>query len=113
VWSLEARRRHTRMLVNAVLRNRVHAVTHPGYRLPIDTAELARACARAGAAMEISGRHEHTTVEYVQAAKAEGARFVLGSDAHAPDRVGDVGRAVRIAVAAGLDADDIVNVLPL
>lgn len=106
------RERNTAAIVNAVLRNRVHAVTHPGYRLPIDTRALAQACAKTGCAMEINAGHEHTTVEYIQIARAEGARFVLGSDAHSPDRVGDLAKAASLAQEAGLKAEEIVNARP-
>src|SRR5690606_26323631 len=74
-WEAEARALNTRLIVNAVLRNRAHIVTHPGYRLSIDTQALAKACARTGCAMEISSSHTHTTEEYIRIAKAEGARF--------------------------------------
>lgn len=107
--SSRARERNTRALVNAVLHNKVHVVTHPGYRLPIDTAALAAACAATGCAMEINAGHEHTTVEYIRIARRQGARFALGSDAHSPERVGDLARAARLAEAAGLGPDEIVN----
>lgn len=109
----EARWLNTQALVNAVLKNRVHAVTHPGYRLPIDTALLAQACARAGCALEINASHPHTTEAYIRIAKEHGARFILGSDAHSARRVGDLGRAAALARRAGLRAADIVNVEPL
>lgn len=104
-----ARERNTRALVNAVLYNKVHVVTHPGYRLPIDTAALAEACARTGCAMEINAGHVHTSVEYIRIARRKGARFALGSDAHSPRRVGDLVQAARLAEAAGLGPGEIVN----
>lgn len=104
-----ARERNTRAIVNAVLHNKVHVVTHPGYRLPIDTRALARACAATGCAMEINAGHDHTSVEYIRIARAQGARFVLGSDAHSPERVGDLKKAARLALEAGLTSREIVN----
>lgn len=111
-WYEEAYTINTMAIVNAVLKNRVHIVTHPGYRLPIDTEILAKACARTGCALEISGSHTHTTVEFIRIAKEQGARFALGSDAHSPRRVGDVGRAAALARDAGLEAADLVNARP-
>ncbi|HLS91385.1 MAG TPA: PHP domain-containing protein [Limnochordia bacterium] len=103
------RERNTSAVVNAVLHNRVHAVTHPGYRLPIDTRALARACASTGCAMEINAGHDHTSVEYIQIARKEGARFLLSSDAHTPGQVGEVSKAAFLARAAGLKPWEIVN----
>jgi len=104
-----ARERNTRAIVNAVRYNRAHIVTHPGYRLPIDTRSLAKACAMTGCALEINAGHDHTTAEYIRVAKAEGAKFALGSDAHSPERVGDLKKAVDLALKAGLTPRDIVN----
>ena len=107
-----ARRLNTQALVNAVRRFKITVVTHPGYGLPIDTSELAEACAERGTAMEINARHRHTRVEYIKIARDAGARFALGSDAHEPARVGDVERAARLARAAGLVAGEIINCRP-
>ena len=108
-WLAEARAENTRSLVNAVRKNRVHIVTHPGYRLSVDTRKLARACAECGAALEINSGHDHTTEEDIRIARAEGATFALGSDAHSKDRVGDLARAAHMARRAGLASDAIVN----
>lgn len=105
----EARHRNTTALIHAIWRNKAHVVVHPGYRLPIDTVALAKVCAKTGCVMEINARHTHTTVEYIIAAKNQGARFILGSDAHSPGRVGDLARAASLAKAAGLPPELIVN----
>ena len=42
----------------------------------------------------------------------KGRRFVLGSDAHSPDRVGDLAKAASLAQEAGLKAEEIVNARP-
>lgn len=107
--AVRSRERNTRAIVNAVRRNRVHIVTHPGYRLPIDTRRLAEACAEVGCAMEISASHAHTSVAYIRIAQEAGARFAIGSDAHSPERVGELERGVRLAEAAGLPPELIVN----
>lgn len=104
-----ARERNTRAIINAVQSNRVDIVTHPGYRLSIDTRALAKACAQKGCALEISGSHQHTTVEYLTIAMREGCRFAIGSDAHTPERVGDFKRGMRLAIQAGVEPQMIVN----
>lgn len=104
-----ARELNTEALVAAVLRNRVDVVTHPGWRLSIDTRELARACARRGTALEINTGHVHTDVPYIEAAAAEGVHFVIGSDAHTPARVGDLASGLELARRAGLTEKEIVN----
>jgi putative hydrolase len=104
--------KNTDMLVAAVHRNRVHIVTHPGYRLPIDTRELAKACVVTGTAMEINSGHRHTTCDYLRRAAETGVLFAIGSDAHEPRRVGDLTAGWNLARQAGLDPQQILNVSP-
>ncbi|MBO8126991.1 MAG: PHP domain-containing protein, partial [Firmicutes bacterium] len=49
-WNVKNRYYNTRALVKAVQRYPVLAVTHPGYRLDIDTRDLAVVCAQRGTA---------------------------------------------------------------
>jgi len=113
-WSARVRARartaNTKALVEAVRRHPVDIVVHPGLHLPVDTPELARACASRGTRLEISSAHSETDEAYVRAAAKEGVDFVLSSDAHSPDRVGDLSAALRVAERAGLDPERVWNV---
>ncbi len=101
--------RNTRAICLALSRYPIKIVSHPGEYIPLDIAELAKAAAKSGAALEINASHPAITPEQIRLAKAEGARFALSSDAHTPERVGDFGAALRLAEAAGLTAEDVVN----
>ena len=93
---VQARQRNTAAIVNAVLRNRVHVVTHPGYRLPIDTRALSQqACAKTGCAMEINeGRNVRRRPSISRSPEAtKGRGFSLGVITHSPGRVGDLAKA--------------------
>lgn len=104
-----SRAANTRAVVEAVLRNDIDVITHPGYHLDIDTRELARACALRGTALEINARHHEMTVAFIQLAAREGAKFVISSDAHAPEDVGNLDHGIAVAKAAGLTADQVLN----
>lgn len=104
-----ARELNTEAVIQAVLKNRIDVITHPGWRLSIDTRALARVCAQRGTALEINTSHVHTGVPYIEAAAEEGVHFVIGSDAHAPARVGDFASGVELAKRAGLTEAQIVN----
>ena len=81
----------------------IFAVTHPGLYIPMDIKTLAKACADCGAAFELNGGHSGLTLEMVEEAmKVDGLNFLLSSDAHSPDRVGDVASALAIAKEAGI-----------
>lgn len=109
--SLQQRSRlvNTEAMINAVYRNRIHIVTHPGLRFDIDTKALARACCDRGTCLEINTSHDHMTPEFVEIAANEGAKFVIGSDAHSPERVGDLAKGLALARQVGLSVDQIVN----
>lgn len=100
---------NTKASVEAINRNHLDVVTHPGLHLPIDTRELAAACAKNGTALEINSAHGNMTREFVQIGIRAGAKFVVGSDAHTPHRVGDFKRALALIEATGLAASQIIN----
>lgn len=100
---------NTDALIRAIERHKIDIITHPGYRLAIDTKRLAAAAARCGTAMEINSGHGFMTTEYVKIAREQGAKFAIGSDAHKPEDVGNFDRAIQIAKAAGLCESDIIN----
>lgn len=108
-WAARARKLNTQALVQAVLNNPIDVITHPGWRLSIDTPALARVCAARGTALEINTSHIHTDVPYIQAAAAEGVTFAIGSDAHEPGRVGDLASGIELARRAGLTERQVVN----
>lgn len=105
----KARLINTEAVVSAVYTNVIDVVTHPGYHLDIDTNELARACAQRDTAMEINARHGEMTVAFVRAAARQGARFVINSDAHRSAEVGTLGRGIAVAMAAGLEPEQVLN----
>lgn len=104
-----ARSANTEALVAAVYRNEVDIVAHPGWQLPVDTRELARACAKRQTAMEINAGHGGMTPEYCRIALQEGAYLCIGSDAHDPTRVGDFAAALAVAVAARVPPERLLN----
>ncbi len=101
--------RNTRALCLALARFPIKIVSHPGEYIPLDISMLAKASVKTGAALEINASHPSITADQIRLARAEGARFVLSSDAHTPEKVGDFGAALRLAMEAGLKEDDIVN----
>ncbi|NLZ53070.1 MAG: PHP domain-containing protein [Thermoanaerobacteraceae bacterium] len=102
-------KQNTIALVKAISQNRINIITHPGLHLPIDTAILARAAAKHGTVLEINAGHGYMTEEYVAIARANGAKFAIGSDAHHPKNVGNFKKALEIVEKVGLSENDIIN----
>jgi putative hydrolase len=100
---------NTELAVKAIYENKIKILTHPGDKGPFDIYEIALACADKGTLMEISTWHDYLSVEGIKAAAKTDALFVISSDAHTPDRIGDCQGAVAGIKAAGLDFERVVN----
>jgi putative hydrolase len=99
----------TRAMINAINRYNIDIITHPGAKADMDTKDLARAAAKRETLLEINASHEFMTVEYVKIAMKEGVKFVIDSDAHRPQDVGNFEKGIRIAENAGLPVERIAN----
>jgi putative hydrolase len=106
----KARNHNTKALVEAVYKNNIDIITHPGLNIDIDTAELARACAKTDTVLEINAKHGVKLIPFIQTAAREGVKFAIGSDAHSPDQIGQLEAGVRAAQEAGLRVEQIINV---
>lgn len=104
------KRANTRRVLWAVETNKIKVLTHPGDKGPLDIEAVAAACATSGVWMEINNYHRDLTVEAIRRAAKYDVRFVIGSDAHIPERVGCFERALERAFEAGLAPERIVNI---
>jgi putative hydrolase len=100
---------NTDAMIKAIQKNKVDIVTHPGAKIDIDTKRLAIEAAKRGTALEINSSHGFLSVEYAKIAFEEGASFAIDSDAHVPENVGNFEKGIKIAEAAGIPNNKIVN----
>jgi len=96
----ELAKRSTDYLLHTIEEYPIDFITHPGEYLAIDLPRLAKGAAECGVALEINGKHPTLTPERLRIAAEQGARFVISSDAHHPDKVGVFGDAPRFAEEA-------------
>jgi putative hydrolase len=101
--------KNTEMIEKALYTNDIKILTHPGDKGPVDLLAVARACAETDTLFEINARHKSLTAEGLRTAARSSAKFAVSSDAHSPERVGDVARAVALISEAGLDPERVVN----
>ena len=115
-WANPAR--NTRALVAAMERPRVRVITHPGNpAFPVEVPAVVRAARDLGVAVEINNASfVHTrpgSYETCSAIAAEVARsggvVCLSSDAHVACHVGQVESAWKVAAAAGVLPEQVVN----
>ena len=82
--------RNTKAYINTIKRNPIDAVTHLNYLCPSNALEVAKCAADYGTYIELNSKKPHLTDEELNdiVQKTE-ARFIVDSDAHSADRVGD------------------------
>ena len=105
----KARARNTHALIAAMDRYPVKILAHLGHSLRVNVAEVAKACAERGVLIELNAKHLRALKGHGRALAESGARFVLCSDAHKPEDVGDLDAAFDFAVKSGIDPARIVN----
>lgn len=81
---------NTKIYCNAIKNNPIDILTHPLYGVFADPVTIAKCCADYGTYFEINTKKIHLNCEQWQAVIDTKVNFVINSDAHSPDRVGDV-----------------------
>jgi DNA polymerase (family 10) len=118
----QERREMTRRFITACENPRVNVIGHPltrkiGRRPPVDVdlAELFRACARTGTALEINASPARLDLpsEHIRAARDAGVKFAIDTDAHAVRDLANMPYGVGTAQRGWLTADDVINAWPL
>jgi putative hydrolase len=100
---------NTDMIINAVRNNNLLMLTHPGDKGRVDVKAIAEACRDTETLFEISSWH-NLDEDDLRTAALTGVKFAVSSDAHRPERVGDFGPAVDLALKVGVDISLIVNI---
>lgn len=104
--------KNSKALVEAIHTYDVCAVTHPGLKMEINIPEVARACVKRGTAWEINCGHQYPAVEDVREAARFGVEFIVSSDAHFPETVGDLAYGSWVLEKAGISRDRVRNAMP-
>ena len=99
----------TQAYMRAIQRYHITILAHPGYGVPVYYKRLAQACADYGTLFEINNKHGDLAIEDLQQAALTDVKFVVSSDAHAPEHVGLAPNAIHLAHSAGIDPSRIVN----
>jgi putative hydrolase len=102
-------RHNTDVIVRALENFEIKFLTHPGDKAPVDLLEIAAVCARKGTLVEINTSHMSLTAEDLRMMMLTDVQFIVNSDAHTPNRVGDFLPALALIAEAGIDMERVVN----
>lgn len=100
----------TKAYIEAVKNNPIDILTHINFRCACDVVEVAKCCADYGTYIEINTKKHHITPEELNAMAQTGVRFVIDSDAHSADRVGDTKIAEELLARADIPLELIDNI---
>lgn len=101
---------NTNCYINAVKNNPIDVLTHVGYGCECNAVEVAKACADYGTLFEISTKKNPLTDEEWQGVIETGVNFVLDSDAHSVDRIGDTALFEDLLKRVNFPIERIMNI---
>lgn len=102
---------NTKAYINVIKNNPVDIISHLGYKCPADYIEVAKCAADYGTYVEINTKKTHLSDEvWQEIADRTSVRFVIDSDAHTPDRVGDTCIAEELFSRVNFPQDRIDNI---
>jgi putative hydrolase len=108
-YTKSAIRRNTKLYVDAIKKNNLDIITHINYKIKADCREVAKAAFDYGVYIELSGKKMGCTDEDVLAMADTGVGFVLNSDAHTKERIGNVDLANDLISRLNLPCDRLMN----
>ena len=80
---------NTTALIKSIEKNPIDIITHLNFQSFCDVVEVAKAARDCGTYIELNSKKVHMTDEELARVCDTGVRFVIDSDAHSPERVGD------------------------
>lgn len=100
----------TKAYINVIKNNPVDILTHINYKCYCNLSEVAKCCADYGTYIEINTKKRHISAEELNLMASTGVRFVIDSDAHSADRVGDTKIAEEILKESEIPLEVIDNI---
>lgn len=102
--------KNTDAVINNIQRFPVDVLTHVNHSISVDCKAVAEACKAAGTYIEINGKRITYTDKQMQDMIDTGVMFIVNSDAHSVERIGDTSLATSIVRRMQIPADRIVNI---
>ena len=102
---------NTLAFIKAINNYKIDFITHPGAKVKLDIRELAKAAGKVGTALEINAKHGELSIESIKIAMEEDVKFIVNSDAHTPEDVGNIEKSLERIKNANLTFDRIKNII--
>lgn len=108
--SKERINRNTTAILKAIDKYPIDVITHLNYGFQTDTMAVAKLAKQKGVLIELNGKRINFTDEEIEMMKAEGIKFIVNSDAHTSERVGEVNNGMNLIYRHNIPLSNVVNV---
>ena len=102
--------KNTTSFLKALDKYPIDIITHLNYGAPTDTLAVARTAREKGVYIELNGKRINFTDHEIITMANEGVKFIINSDAHSPDRVGETNKALNLVYRLGIPTSMIANI---
>lgn len=103
------RAKYTKTIVQAVKTGKINVLAHLNYGIPSFVTEVGKAAIDYGVYIELNGKRVSMTDDEVMTLYDMGVQFILGSDGHTPQSIGDVSVPLAVVERLNIDKSRIVN----
>ncbi len=104
------RKTNTKTFINVIKNNPVDIITHINFCCYANAVEVAKAAADYGTYIELNSKKTHLTDEELYQVVKTGVNFIISSDAHTPNRVGEISLVEKLLTRVNVPENQIANV---
>lgn len=108
--SKERINRNTTAFLKTLDKYPIDVITHLNYCFQTDTVAVAKMAKQKGVYVELNGKRINFTEEEIQIMIAEGVKFIVNSDAHSPERVGEVNLGMNLVYKYNIPLSQVANI---
>lgn len=108
--SKERINRNTTAFLKALDKYPIDVITHLNYGFQTDTVAVAKMAKQKGVFVELNGKRINFTEEEIEIMISEGVKFIVNSDAHTPERVGEVNNGMNLIYKYDIPLSQVANI---
>jgi putative hydrolase len=102
-------KRNTESYIKAVKKNKIDVISHLNYICKVNCYEVAKACAETNTLIELNGKRIHFSKQEVEDMLKTDVMFILDSDAHSPEKIGEGGCGIEMINNYNIPKERIIN----
>lgn len=101
---------NTKTFINVIKKNPIDVITHLNFCCFADAKEVAKVARDYGTYIELNSKKTHLSDEELYEVASTGVKFVINSDAHTPDRVGEISLVEKMLEKVNINREQIANI---